>query len=112
MAEQNPLKIEISAFSNSRPNSEFAAALRDLQLNEYKDSERSHDDLFSPAMSLRIQTIEKFFEQSNFHNISVLHGATSVALDEYRDRKSVGVNSRASLLGGLITYLYTQTFED
>jgi len=112
MAEQNPLKIEISAFSNSRPNSEFAAALRDLQLNEYKDSERSHDDLFSPAMSLRIQTIEKFFEQSNFHNISVLHGATSVALDEYRDRKSVGVNSRASLLGGLITYLYTQTVED
>jgi hypothetical protein len=105
--ENKGRKFEVSTFSDSVPMSESLGALRELQVSRYKDSEVSLDDVFSPEFSLRIQDVNSYSRDTNSHNLTLLHGASSVNLETSQEITKRAVSRRSVLLNGLITYLYT-----
>lgn len=99
-------KIDVSCFATSYSFADPVGALVDLQKKKLSHS-AAKDVLFNSDFGLRALTFEDFDRKPEFNNISIMQSATQLKAQE--DKQALA--PRKALLGGLITYLHSDTLE-
>jgi DNA helicase HerA-like ATPase len=107
VTDERPIeKLDITCYSTSYSFADPVGALVDLQRSKLSNL-NIKEALFNSNFSLKALTFEDFDRKPEFSHVSVMQSATQLKTDN----SGINFPVRKSLLGGLITYLHSDTIE-